>query len=85
MKKLFNTSSHITIDDFSSLRVNGPYELQTLGPNSAIIKSGDYQVKVSGDDLIVKTLAEEVAVFTFTKITSLLITTQTVEEKNYGL
>jgi len=83
LKKLFNTSSHITIDDFSSLRINGPYELQTLGPDSATIYSGDYMVKAAGEDLIVETLAEDVAIFTFTKITSLIIKTHVSEEKNY--
>ena len=74
MKKLFNTGSLITINEFSSLRINGPYALVTLGPDYAKIKSGDYIIEASGEELIVDILSEEVAVFSFDSITKLTIT-----------
>lgn len=59
------------IEDYSSIQLNGPYELLKLGPNSVVIKSGEYIIEAAGEDLIVNTLSDEVAVFTFTSITSL--------------
>lgn len=84
MKKLFNTSSFVAIDDFSSIRITGPYELLKLGPDFATIKSGGYKIKTTGDDLLVDVLSEEVAVFSFTSITNLTITLDAHEEKTYG-
>lgn len=63
-----------------SLRITGPYELLTLGPNLAIVKSGEYVVEVSGEDLFVEKLAEEFAVFSFNKIEQLTVK----EETTYG-
>jgi len=74
LKKLFNTSSFIAIDDFSSIRITGPYELLTLGPDYATIKCGGYKIEASGADLLIDVLSEEVAVFTFTSITNMNIT-----------
>ena len=48
LKKLFNTGSSVVIDDFSSLRINGPYALLNLGPNFATIKCDDYTVEAVG-------------------------------------
>lgn len=73
LKKLFNIGSHIVIEEFSSLRIAGPYELVTLGPDFAIIKSGDYVIEASGEELLVEKLAEEVAVFSFDSITKMEI------------
>lgn len=73
MKKLFNIGSQIVIDEFTSLRITGPYELVTLGPDFAIIKSGDYFIETIGEALIVEKLAEEVAVFSFDGITTMEI------------
>jgi hypothetical protein len=75
LRKLFQTGSSVTIEDFASLRINGPYSLLKLGPNFAIIGSGEYRIEAIGTDLTVETLSEEVAVFTFTAITALNVTT----------
>jgi len=40
-----------------------------------MIKSGDYMIEVSGEDLLVETLSEEMAVFSFTVITTMHVTT----------
>lgn len=84
MKKLFNTNSLIAIDDFSSLRINGPYELLSLGPDFATLKSGNYKIGATGKDLRVDVLSEEVAVFSFSAITNMTVTTIKQEEKTYG-
>ncbi|WP_318615071.1 hypothetical protein [Sporosarcina sp. YIM B06819] len=76
MRKLFNTGSSVTIEEFSSLRINGPYTLLKLGPDFAMLKSGDYMIEASGEDLIVETLSEEMAVFSFTTITAMRVTTE---------
>lgn len=83
MKKLFNIGSLVVIDEFSSLRITGPYELVTLGPDFAIIKSGDYIIEASGDELIVEKLAEEVAVFSFDSIMKMEITPSHSEDSPY--
>lgn len=84
MKKLFTIGSLIVIEEFSSLRITGPYELVTLGPDFAIIKSGDYIIGASGEELIVEKLSEEVAVFSFSLITKVEITASNSEEVPYG-
>lgn len=83
MRKLFNTGSSVTIEDFTTLRVNGPYSLLKLGPDFAIISSGEYRIEASGSDLTVETLSEEVAVFTFTSITSMNVTMGADRESAY--
>ena len=75
LKRLFQTGSSVTIEDFASLRINGPYSLLKLGPDFAIISSGEYRIEATGTDLTVETLSEEVAVFTFTSITTMNVTT----------
>ena len=75
LKRLFQTGSSVTIEDFASLRINGPYSLLKLGPDFAIISSGEYRIEAIGTDLTVETLSEEVAVFTFTSITAMNVTT----------
>ncbi len=84
MRKLFNTGSSVTIEEFSSLRINGPYTLLKLGPDFAIIKCGDYMIEASGEDLTVDTLSEEVAVFSFTSITAMRVTTGEDNEVTHG-
>ncbi|MFS0575264.1 hypothetical protein AB1K83_06510 [Sporosarcina sp. 179-K 3D1 HS] len=70
MKKLFKTGASITIEDYSSLHINGPYTLRKLGPDSATVQSGDYVITVEGEEMTVDVLSEEVALFTFTLIRS---------------
>jgi hypothetical protein len=84
LRKLFKTGSTITIEDFSSLRINGPYVLLKLGPDFATIKSGNYTIEASGEDLTVDSLSEEVAVFAFTAITKLNITPHEDDGTPYG-
>lgn len=84
MKKLFNIGSNIVVDEFSTLRITGPYELVTLGPEFAIIKSYEYVIEVSGAQLTVEKLAEEMAVLTFDSIKRLTIVETNVEEGTYG-
>ena len=84
MKKLFNTGSSIVIDEFSSLQINGPYELVTLGPDFAIIKSGERTIETSGEGLTVDLLSEEMAVFSFDSIEKITIARLKKEETRYG-
>ena len=84
MKKLFNTGSSIVIDEYSSLRINGPYELVTLGPDFATIKSGEYTIETSGEELTVDLLSEEMAVFSFDSIKKITIVRLKNEETPYG-
>lgn len=71
MKKLFKTGPSISIEDYTSLHITGPYHLRQLGPDSAIVQSGDYLITVKGEDLSIDTLSEEVALFSFTVIRSI--------------
>ncbi|AOV07889.1 hypothetical protein [Sporosarcina ureilytica] len=84
MKKLFNIGSQIVVDEFSSLRITGPYELVTLGPDFTIIRCDNYVIEVSGDQLTVEKLAEELAVFTFDSIKRFTLVESNVEEGTYG-
>lgn len=73
MRKLFDTGSSVTIEEFRSVRINGPYALLKLGPDFAVVKCGNYRIEAAGEELTVETLSEEVAVFTFSTIIALEI------------
>ncbi|WP_172369289.1 hypothetical protein [Sporosarcina jiandibaonis] len=85
MKKLFNTGSLITINEFSSIQINGPCALVTLGPDFAKVKSGDYIIEAAGDELVIDLLSEEVALLSFDSIHSITITKLDSEENRYDL
>lgn len=63
----------MTIEEFQTVRINGPYSLLKLGPDFAVIACGDYRIVASGEELTVETLSEEMAVFSFSSITALKI------------
>lgn len=66
-------NSSVTIEEFVSVRITGPYSLLKLGPDYAVIRSGDHVIEATGEGLIVETLSEEMAVFSFETITSVNI------------
>ena len=45
LKRLFQTGSSVTIEDFASLRINGPYSLLKLGPDFAIIRVANTRLR----------------------------------------
>lgn len=73
MKKLFKMNSSVTIDEFVTIRITGPYSLLKLGPDYAAFRSGNHVIEATGEDLIVETLSEEVAVLSFELITSMSV------------
>lgn len=83
LKKLFSIGSLIVIDEFSSVRINGPYDLNTLGPEFVIVNCADYVLEVSGAGLLVEKLAEEVAVFSFDAIDEMKMTRIVAEDGLY--
>lgn len=84
MRKLFNTGSSIRIDEFSTVHVIGPYSLLKLGPNFVTIRCEAYMIEVAGENLLVETLSEEVAVFTFEAITAMKLAAVEDEGTFYG-
>ena len=62
-------NSSISIEEFNSVRITGPYSLLKLGPDYAVFKSGNYIIEAVGEELIVETLSEEMAVLSFESIT----------------
>ncbi|KXH87404.1 hypothetical protein [Sporosarcina sp. HYO08] len=84
MKKLFKIGHTLSIDDYTSLHLTGSYKLLKLGPDFAIIKSGDYIIEASGEDLTVDTLSEEVAVFSFREITAISLKLDEQQGSFYG-
>ncbi len=83
MKKLFNTGSIITINEFSTIQINGPCSLLALGPDFVKVKSGNYVVDASGDELLIDLLSEEVAIISFDSIHSVTINKLDNEENHY--
>lgn len=67
-------NSTVTIEEFVSVRITGPYSLMKLGPDYVVIRSGDHIIEATGEDLIVETLSEEMAVFSFETVTTVNIT-----------
>ena len=68
MKKLFNTDSVISIQEFSTVHITGPCALVTLGPNVVKVKSGNYLVEATGDELLIDLLSEEIMIISFDEI-----------------
>lgn len=66
------------------MQINGPYALLKLGPDFANVQCGDYMIEVSGEDLTVDVLQEEVAVFTFTTITAMNVSNKQERGALYG-
>jgi hypothetical protein len=85
LKKLFNTGSLITINEFSSIQINGPCELLTLGPDLAKVKSGNYVIEATGDELLIDLLSEEIAIISFDSIHSITIAKLDNEVNRYDL
>ncbi|MFS0689779.1 hypothetical protein AB1K89_11095 [Sporosarcina sp. 179-K 8C2 HS] len=73
MKKLFKMNTSVTIEEFVSVSITGPYSLLKLGPDYAVIRSGDHVIEATGEDLIVETLSEEIAVFSFETLTMVTV------------
>ncbi|WP_252502911.1 hypothetical protein [Sporosarcina sp. Marseille-Q4943] len=73
MKKLFKMNTSVTIEEFVSVSITGPYSLLKLGPDYAVIRSGDHVIEATGEDLIVETLSEEMAVFSFETLTMVTV------------
>lgn len=67
-------NSSVTIEEFVIVRITGPYSLLKLGPDYAVIRSGDHVIEAMGEDLIVETLSEELAVFSFESLKTVSIT-----------
>lgn len=66
-------NSTISIEEFVSIRITGPYSLLKLGPDYAVFRSGNHIIEAVGEDLIVETLSEEMAVLSFEMITSVSV------------
>lgn len=73
MRKLFQLSHSITIDEFTSLSINGPYQLVNLEPTIATIRCSGYVIHLQAEHLIVERLEEEVAVITCEAILSCVV------------
>lgn len=66
-------NSTVTIEEFVSVKITGPYSLMKLGPDYATIRCGDHVIEAAGEELIVETLSEEMAVFSFEALTSVIV------------
>jgi hypothetical protein len=66
-------NSTVTIEEFVSVRITGPYSLVKLGPDYVMIRCEDHVIEAAGEELIVETLSEELAVFSFETLTNVTI------------
>lgn len=73
MKKLFKLTHSITIDEFTSLIIHGPYQLVKLEPTSTIIRCDGHIIHLQGEHLTVDRLEDEAAVFSCEAIQSVRI------------
>lgn len=73
MKKLFNLGSSILIEEYSSLKLNGKYALQKLSPDSIVLLTENYRLEAIGEDLLVQSLEDEIALIKFAVLTDLKI------------
>ena len=55
----------------------------SLGPDFAKVKSGNYVIDATGDELLVDLLSEEIAIISFDSIRSITITKLDNEENRY--
>ena len=83
MKKLFDTGSIIKIQEFSTIHITGPCALVTLGPDFVKVKSGNYMVEATGDELLIDLLSEEIIIISFDEIHAITISRLNSEETHY--
>lgn len=59
MKKLFALHPSIIVDEFSSLRITGSYQLQRLSEQSVTFQTNDYSISITGEEVTVLALTEQ--------------------------
>ncbi|GKV54331.1 hypothetical protein NCCP2222_02780 [Sporosarcina sp. NCCP-2222] len=73
MRKLFKMDTSVLIDNYSSIRITGPYDLVKLSGTACTIRSENFVIDMTGQEIVIETLAEEVAVITFETLEKMMI------------
>lgn len=83
MKKLLNAHIQFVIEQFSTIRIVGPYTLLQLGPDFAEIQVDSYHINFSGIALKVDMLTEELALFSCDELSGLSIRKMDANEMRF--
>ncbi|MBD7906860.1 hypothetical protein [Sporosarcina gallistercoris] len=79
MRKLFEMSSLISMEGFTSLKILGGYELVIISEGLAKIRKEGYVISIKGTDIHFDMLMEQSALLSFTELHELRITKELKE------
>ncbi|WOV85513.1 hypothetical protein PGH26_06150 [Sporosarcina jeotgali] len=83
MRKLFEMGSLISLEDLTSLKVLGGYELVIISEGYAKLRKEGYVIHIKGADIHFDMLMEKSALLSFTELHELRITKDTMEGEMY--
>ncbi|MGG0642842.1 hypothetical protein ABE021_02695 [Sporosarcina gallistercoris] len=83
MRKLFEMSSLISVEDLSSLKILGGYELVIISEGLAKIRKEGYLISIKGTDIHFDMLMEQSALLSFTELHELRISKELKEGEPY--
>lgn len=83
MRKLFEMSSLISLEDLSSLKILGGYELVIISEGLAKIRKEGYIISIKGTDIHFDMLMEQSALLSFTELHELRISKELKEGELY--
>lgn len=77
MRKLFEMGSFLSIEDWSSLKLLGGYELVRITPDSVLLRKEGYEIELQGTEFEFDMLLENSALLSFRELHELHIVKQT--------
>lgn len=83
MRKLFEMGSLISLEDLTSLKVLGGYELVIISEDYAKLRKEGYVIHIKGTDIHFDMLMEKSALLSFTELHELRITKDAKEGEVY--
>ncbi|GKV68044.1 hypothetical protein NCCP2716_05420 [Sporosarcina sp. NCCP-2716] len=76
MRKLFEMGSFLSIEDWSTLKLLGGYELVRITPDSVLLRKEGFEIELHGTGFEFDMLLENSALLSFTELQELRIVKQ---------
>lgn len=73
VKKLFELHPSVILDEFSTLRITGPYEMLKIDATTVSFQAGDYMIFITGEEVTVDSLTEQNARVSINELEALTI------------
>ncbi|MBB4825761.1 hypothetical protein HNO89_002997 [Sporosarcina luteola] len=83
MRKLFKLDTSVLIDNYTSIRITGPYDLVRLSGTACTIRNDNFVIEITGQELFIEAMSEEVAVITFDSLGKMLVQPEKGKDEVY--